>query len=67
MKTLLALDHRIGELAVGTVGRVSELGCRLDRGAGGFERAGLGGSLAWWSVVVLGFALVALLGRRAGF
>jgi hypothetical protein len=35
--------------------------------AGGLERPWLGGSLAWWSLVLLGFALVALLGRRAGF
>jgi hypothetical protein len=35
--------------------------------AGGFERAGLGGSVGWWALVVGGFALVALLGRRAGF
>jgi hypothetical protein len=35
--------------------------------AGGLERAWLGGSFAWWSLVLLGFALVALLGRRAGF
>ena len=34
---------------------------------GGLERAGLCGSLGWWSLVVGGFALVALLGRRAGF
>jgi hypothetical protein len=35
--------------------------------AGALERAGLGGSLAWWSLVVIGFAVVALLGRRAEF
>lgn len=34
--------------------------------AGGLERAGLAGSMAWWSLVVGSFALVALLGRRAG-
>jgi hypothetical protein len=34
--------------------------------AGGLERAGLGESLAWWSLVAVGFAVVALLGRRAG-
>jgi hypothetical protein len=35
--------------------------------AGALERAGLGGSVAWWSLVLVGFALVALLGRRVGF
>jgi hypothetical protein len=35
--------------------------------AGGLARAELGGSVAWWSVVAVGFGLVALLGRRAGF
>jgi hypothetical protein len=35
--------------------------------AGALERAELGGSVAWWSLVVMGFFLVALLGRRAGF
>lgn len=35
--------------------------------AGGLGRADLGGSIAWWSLVLMGFALVALLGRRAGF
>jgi hypothetical protein len=35
--------------------------------AGGLERAELGGSVAWWSVVAVGFGFVALLGRRAGF
>jgi hypothetical protein len=33
---------------------------------GGLERAELGASVGWWSLVVGGFALVALLGRRAG-
>jgi hypothetical protein len=40
--------------------------CSILR-AGGWERGGLGGSVAWWSLVVGGLALVALLGRRAGF
>lgn len=35
--------------------------------AGGFSRVDLCGSLGWWSLVVGGFAVVALLGRRAGF
>jgi hypothetical protein len=35
--------------------------------AGGLERPGLGGSIAWWSVVAVGFVAIALLGRRAGF
>jgi len=35
--------------------------------AGGCERVGLTGSIGWWSLVVGGFAIVALLGRRAGF
>jgi len=35
--------------------------------AGGLQRAELCGSLAWWSLVVGSFAVVALLGRRAGF
>jgi hypothetical protein len=34
---------------------------------GGLERVGLGGSLAWWSAVMIGFVAIALLGRRAGF
>jgi hypothetical protein len=34
---------------------------------GGSERAGLAGSVGWWSLVVVGFAVVAVLGRRAGF
>lgn len=38
----------------------------LVRG-GGLARAELCGSLAWWSLVVGGFAVVALLGRRTGF
>jgi hypothetical protein len=29
--------------------------------AGGLDRAELGGSIAWWSLVLMGFALVALL------
>lgn len=33
---------------------------------GGLERAELGASVGWWSLVVGGFALVALLGRRGG-
>jgi hypothetical protein len=35
--------------------------------AGGLSRGELCGSLGWWSLVVGGFALAALLGRRAGF
>jgi hypothetical protein len=35
--------------------------------AGALERPGLAGSAMWWSLVVLGFVFVALLGRRAGF
>jgi hypothetical protein len=35
--------------------------------AGGCERAGLSGSVGWWALMVGGFALVALLGRRSGF
>jgi hypothetical protein len=34
--------------------------------AGGLQRAGLSGSVGWWALVVGSFALVALLGRRAG-
>jgi hypothetical protein len=35
--------------------------------AGGLARAELCGSVGWWSLVIGGFAVVALLGRRAGF
>lgn len=35
--------------------------------AGGLARAELYGSIGWWSLVIGGFAVVALLGRRAGF
>jgi hypothetical protein len=35
--------------------------------AGALERAELGGSVAWWSLVAIGGFVVALLGRRAGF
>jgi hypothetical protein len=40
--------------------------CSILR-AGGCGREDLNGSIAWWALVVGGFALVAFLGRRAGF
>lgn len=40
--------------------------CSILR-VGGLERGGLTGSVFWWSLVVGSFALVAFLGRRAGF
>jgi hypothetical protein len=39
------------------------LGIASIHRAGGLHRAELGGSIALWSLVLLGFALVALLGR----
>jgi hypothetical protein len=44
-----------------------ELGVAGIVRAGALDRPGLAGSAMWWSLVLMSFVLVALLGRRAGF